>query len=122
MILKPEMGEKGDIAILNANRSKWIEIAVELPPDIQEAAVVHLDEQIYIIGGDYDRSKLRRLSTDYEWEDLAEMHVGRSGIGKSCLELNGFIWVCGGLDGKDVEGLRSMERYDPGENKWFKMA
>ena len=125
MILETRRGKKCDIAVLSADRSKWIEVPVKLPADVRGAGVVYLNKQIYIVGSNLNRRKLRRLP-DFEqggaeWEELAEMHIGREGIKKSCLEWNGSIWVLGGQGKGNLGDLTSVERYDPKENKWFKM-
>lgn len=52
---------------------------------------------------------------------MAEMHVGRMDFREACLDFDGCIWVFGGKHKERGTILKSVERYDPIENKWTRM-
>ena len=97
-------------------QDRWIKLALKLPKQLYEGGVVYLDGEIYIFGGWHMAKELYKLDNKtLEWIRLADMNETRWGINNSSVEWNGSIWVFGGWK------LRSVERYDPKENKWIKM-
>ena len=108
------------IAVLSGDRSEWIELKLKLPYGANGSGVVYLNGEIYLFGGINNPKALYKLDKNMEWIRLADMNEGRRGITNSCLEWNGYIWVFGGVNEK-VEYLKSVERYDPKENKWTQM-
>ena len=110
------------MAVLSQDRTKWIEIQLELPYKALGSGAIYLNGEIYLFGGWNNPEVLYKLDKNLKWIRLADMNVGRWMIQKSCLEWNGYIWVFGGWDRENKEYLKSVERYYPKENKWTKMA
>ena len=109
------------MAVLSRDRTKWIEIELELPYRASDSGAIYLNGEIYLFGGFMNRKVLYKLDKNLKWIRLADMNVGRGGIENSCLEWNGDIWVFGGED-ENGKYLKSVERYDPKENKWTLMT
>ena len=110
------------MAVLSQDRTKWIEIELKLPYETSDSGAIYLNGEIYLFGGLNNPKALYKLDKNLKWIRLADMNVGRWDIQNSCLEWNGDIWVFGGLDRGNIENLKSVERYDPKENKWTLMA
>ena len=95
-------------------QNKWIKLALKLPRKLDEGGAVYLDGEIYIFGGEFMAKELYKLDNKtLKWIRLADMNERR--ISNSSVEWNGSIWVFGGIY------LKSVERYDPKENKWIEM-
>ena len=95
---------------------KWIKLALKLPKKLFRGGAVYLDGEIYIFGGWQMKKELYKLDNKtLEWIRLADMNEGRWGITNNSVDWNGSIWVFG------ASNLKSVERYDPKENKWIKM-
>ena len=109
------------MAVLSQDRTKWIEIELELSYEASGSGAIYLNGEIYLFGGWGNPKALYKLDKNLKWIRLADMNVGREGISNNCLEWNGDIWVFGGIDEND-KYLKSVERYDPKENKWTLMA
>ena len=109
------------MAVLSQDRTKWIEIELELPYEASDSGAIYLNGEIYLFGGRRNPKALYKLDKNLKWIRLADMNVGRRWISNNCLEWNGNIWVFGGQDEND-KPLKSVERYDPKENKWTLMA
>ena len=106
------------MTMLKENR--WIKLALKLPKQLYEGGAVYLDGEIYIFGGYKMETELYKLDNKtLKWIRLADMNEGRRGITNSSVEWNGSIWVFGGR--YRAGDLKSVERYDPKENKWIKM-
>ena len=102
--------------MLILKQDRWIKLPLKLPKGLDSGGAVYLDGEIYIFGGSYRGKELYKLDNKtLKWIQLADMNEGRWYISHSCLEWNGSIWVFGGWD------LKSVERYDPKEDKWIKM-
>ena len=108
------------MAVLSADRSEWIELKLKLPFYANGSGAVYLNGEIYLFGGVNYPKALYKLNKNMTWIRLADMNERRKYITNSCLEWNGYIWVFGGWNEKD-ELLKSVERYDPRENKWAQM-
>eukprot|EP00808_Paulinella_micropora_P007899 g73761.t1 len=83
------------------------------------ATVAH-DHFIYAIGG-YDGSYLasaERYSPARGWELIAPMQHSRNYLAAAALD--GYVYAVGGFDG--VSRLKSVERYDPKEDRWVSVA
>ena len=91
---------------------------MELPDHILSVGVVYLDDKLYLIN--YSKPFFK-LDKNMEWKRLVAMNEERSFINNSCLEWNGYIWVFGGWHMDRKEALKSVERYDPKEDKWTRM-
>ena len=101
---------------------KWIKLALKLPEILVTGGAVYLDGEIYIFGGIFMKKELYKLDNKtLEWIRLADMNEGRRDITNSSVEWNGSIWVFGGRNNARAGDLKSVERYDPKENKWIKM-
>ena len=109
------------MAVLSRDRTKWIEIELEIPYKPLGRGAIYLSGEIYLFGGLRNPKALYKLDKNLKWIRLADMNVGRWGIENSCLEWNGNIWVFGGT-GENLKPLKSVERYDSKENKWTLMA
>ena len=108
------------MAVLSADRSEWIELKLKLPYKDLGSGAVYLNGEIYLFGGRNNPNALYKLDKNIEWIRLVDMNEGRKYITNSCSEWNGYIWVFGGDDEKGEE-LKSVERYDPKEDKWTRM-
>ena len=95
-------------------RDGSIKLPLKLPKPFANGGAVYLDGEIYIFGGTLTKETYK-LNKNLKWIRLADMNEDRWNISNSCLEWNGSIWVFGG------SGLKSVERYDPRENKWINM-
>ena len=104
------------MTIWNRKASTWTVSRMELPR--LPVGVVYLDDELYIINCNKSLSKLDK---NMEWKQLADMNERRGDINNSCLEWNGYIWVFGGWNMDREEVLKSVERYDPKEDKWTRM-
>lgn len=109
------------MAILDRKTSKWIELQLKLPHKIDDGGVVCLNDEIYIIGGFEKPKRLHKLSKNFKWTPLSNMTVARRCMANACLALDGCIWVFGGYALETNEYFKTVERYDPQENKWTKM-
>ena len=107
------------MTVLSADRSEWIELKVKLPYEGLGSGAVYLNGELYLFGG-LNLKALYKLDKNMKWIRLADMNERRRFITNSCLEWNGYIWVFGGENEKD-EHLKSVERYDPKEDKWTRM-
>ena len=101
--------------VLSGDRSEWIELQLKLPY-IGGGGAVFLNGAVYMFGGISNPKVLYKLDKNMKWIRLADMNVGRSSIKYSSLKMNGCIWVFGGAS-ENKEPLKSVERYDPKENK-----
>lgn len=108
------------MAVWNSTRSKWIQLNLELPYGTGWGGAVYLNEEIYIFGGFPNPKTLYKLGKNMKWTQLADMNEERTRISNCSLEMNGFIWVFGGQTG-GFKCLKSVERYDPNEDKWTLM-
>ena len=101
---------------------KWIEWGVKLPEPFANGGAVCLDGEIYIFGGTLEKRSYK-LDRNLIWIPLDDLKEKRGGIANSSLEWNGSIWIFGGSP-DDIKcgkkSLKSVERYDPEENKWIK--
>ena len=96
-------------------------MALKLPKELVTGGAVYLDGEIYIFGGYKMEKELYKLDNKtLKWIRLADMNEWRISITNSSVEWNGSIWVFGGL-AVDKMASKSVERYDPKENKWIKM-
>ena len=124
LILGGENSQKGmfdEMFVLNEDRTKWIELPIRLPHPMAGGGAVVLDGKIYIFGGYYEYSSLHVWDNENKkWKQLNDMNEGRADITNSCLTYNGAIWALGGYTGRS-EILKSVERYDPEEDKWIEM-
>ena len=103
-------------------QDRWIKLALKLPRKLIAGGAVYLDGEIYIFDGDVMAKELYKLDNKtLEWIRLADMNEERGGISNSCLEWNGSIWVFGGYDLDKMALSKSVERYDPKEDKWIKI-
>ena len=118
--LKNNKTEYAGVAVLSGDRSEWIELNLKLPYEASGSGAVYLNGEIYLFGGIRNLKALYKLDKNMKWIRLADMNEGRNYITNSCLEWNGYIWVFGGVNEKD-EFLKSVERYDPKEDKWTRM-
>ena len=109
------------MAVLSQDRTKWIEIEMGLPCVAFGSGAIYHNGEIYLFGGWRSRKALYKLDKNLKWIRLADMNEGRRYITNSCLEWNGDIWVFGGKD-ENGKRLKSVERYDPKEDKWTLMA
>ena len=100
------------MTIWNRGTSTWTVSRMELPRHFLFVGVVYLDDELYIINCNKSLSKLDK---NMEWKQLADMNEERIAINNGYLEWNGYIWVFGG------NNLKSVERYDPKEDKWTEM-
>ena len=100
-------------------QDKWIKLALKLPKKLYTGGAVYLDGEIYIFGGSLYKELHKLDNKTLKWIRLADMNEDRRYISNSSVEWNGSIWVFGGSDGRSY--LKSVERYDPKENKWIKM-
>lgn len=112
-----KMGDSGKMFILNREGADWIELAAELPHETEHGGAVVLNEELYIFGGSETTDHLYKLDkATGDWIRLADMNEERWAITNSCLAWNGSIWVLGGYG-----DLKSVERYDPEQDKWIQM-
>lgn len=111
--------EHVDMAVLSSDRSRWIQLKVKLPSKTGTGGAAYLNGELYIFGGFPGYYDAQKLDKNMKWTRLADMNVGRTNISKSCMELNGFIWVFGGC--AITNALKSVERYDPKTNTWTMM-
>lgn len=112
--------KEGDDSMLILRQNKWGKLQQKLPKKFTAGGAVCLAGEIYIFGGTTMIGELHKLDKNFTWTRLANLNVNRWEITNSCLEWNGSIWVFGGLtDGKQV--VKSVERYDPQQNKWIAM-
>ena len=102
-------------------QDRWTKSALKLPKVLFRGGAVYLDGEIYVFGGCWTAKELYKLDNKtLKWIRLADMNEGRAGIINSSVEWNGSIWVFGGWDIVS-SFLKSVERYDPKENKWIEM-
>ena len=108
-----------ELILLMENR--WIKLALKIPKKTSAGGALYLENDLYIFGGGFMTKELYKLDKKtFKWIQLADMNEERLIISNSSLEWNGSIWVFGGQDG-NTKCLKSVERYDPKENKWNKM-
>lgn len=112
---------KENIDIFNKTTFTWIvsELEIFFEDSRVTSGVVYLDDELYIVGGGWTRNTLTKLDKNMKCKRLADMFERRRGITNSCLEWNGSIVVIAGLGLK--RSLRSVERYDPLNDKWSVM-
>ena len=97
-------------------------MAVTLPEDIQPPSNIFVLNEVYAIGGYPSCNSLyKRSGNGKSSTRLANMHVGREWIQNSSVECDGSFWVFGGADPVPKKCLKSVERYDPNEEKWIEM-
>lgn len=114
-------GEANETVILSRDKSKWIQLQLKLPHKLGGNGTAFLNGVVYIFGGNRHPKQLLKMAPNYEWEPLADMKNGRTAIANSSLVWKGSIWVFGGYNEERGEYLKSVERYDPKENKWIEM-
>jgi len=107
-----------------------LNIYPDLPYVLSNHGAVKLDDTIYCIGGvvdgDYRRGITNRVQhlnlmsepPNSEWEEVACMGDKRSDFG--AVAWKGLLVVAGGYTG--LKKLRSTEAYDPGFDKWKRIA
>lgn len=106
------------MAVLSQDRSNWTKLEFREFSD-HFCGAVYLNGEIYIIGNDFKFKSLHKLDRNLKRIELADMNVEHTQIENSCLELDGYIWVLGGY--ANNETLKTVERYDPKEDKWTEM-
>ena len=104
------------MAIWNRGESTWTVSRKEFSDHIRVVGVVYLDDELYVTDS---YKSLFKLDENMEWKQLADMNKRRGNISNTCLGWNGYIWMFGGWNGSSY--LKSVERYDPKEDKWTRM-
>ena len=96
-----------------------------------ELTVFIILQEIYVIGGALETeivSAAKKFGRAGRWKAVCPMNEKRAYITNACVELDGFIYVCGGGDGRiatqqrEASRLTSCERYDPKTNLWINIA
>ena len=104
------------MTIWNRGKSTWTVSRMEFPR--LPVGVVYLDDELYLTT---HGKKFFKLDKNMEWRRLANMNEKRGWINNGCLGWNGYIWMFGGWNWDREEVLKSVERYDPKEDKWTRM-
>ncbi|PAV67883.1 hypothetical protein WR25_24133 [Diploscapter pachys] len=125
-------GPETTIEYWDESNMSWRELKpVQFPEVLQYYGVVVLEEEIYVIGGALETeivSAAKKFGRAGRWKAVCPMNEKRAYITNACVELDGFIYVCGGGDGRiatqqrEASRLTSCERYDPKTNLWINIA
>lgn len=114
------------VQMYNPARDTWT-LKADMPAPRGDLACVAIDEKIYAIGGSIRVSPTVDLVSTVEvydtvtdtWTRKADMTAARTGL--RAAEVNGKIYVVGGLDsGRNV--LNVVEEYDPAMDTWTRKA
>ena len=142
-------GPETTIEYWDESSMNWRELKpVQFPEILQYYGVVVLEEvshpkcqnslyiftmlqEVYVIGGALETeivSAAKKFGREGRWKAVCPMNEKRAYITNACVELDGFIYVCGGGDGRiatqqrEASRLTSCERYDPKTNLWINIA
>ncbi|PAV60513.1 hypothetical protein WR25_25525 isoform A [Diploscapter pachys] len=125
-------GPETTIEYWDESNTSWRELKpVQFPEVLQYYGVVVLEEEVYVIGGALETeivSAAKKFGREGRWKAVCPMNEKRAYITNACVELDGFIYVCGGGDGRvatqqrEASRLTSCERYNPKTNLWVNIA
>ncbi|MDT8447320.1 MAG: kelch repeat-containing protein [bacterium] len=90
-----------------------------IPIHIAGHRVVRIKDKAYLIGGWNGSYSNRVFAYDLErnsWNELAPMKVARNHF--AAVSVNGAIYVFGGHNQEQRDGLSSVEVYNPAANRW----